>query len=144
MAGHILDVERHQRFLTRRHLHGMIVDMIILIRIRKDILAFLPPNWCNDNPGQQILHIGILLRLLAKISLHAVIAPLDAPIFIDNHNRLRQFVHGIIEHFIDIAHYIAAIAFKPPRTVCTALPGKGGQRQPYQTGNGGNVKIIVG
>ena len=127
----------------RRHGHRPVADLIVAVLVGKDVLADRAPDGTDDDIGPDILDIRVLLRLLAGILRHALIAPLDAPLLIDDQDALRQVLDGVVHHLIEVAHDIAAVALKAARPVVAALLHEERKAEPDDKGDRSDEIVVA-
>ena len=112
--------------------------------MREAILRLRSPHRLNVEFRPKIGNCRPLLRgRAAEILPELAIAPLQMAVLAHHEDRLRQAIHRIVHHIINITDNAHTIAFKSPLSVMTTFPCKRSQDGPKQQRCRADVGVIA-
>ena len=94
------------------------------------VLSLRPPDGLKVKMRPEIRDRRAGLGHLAECIAELVIAPLQMPLLIDEEDRLRETIHGVVHDLVHITDDAHTVAFKSPLPVTTPFPRKRGQHRP--------------
>ena len=126
----VLDEKHHVLRLVHGKFHRAVFHLEIMILVREDVLALRAPDRFEDDIRPVVLDVRAMLRRVPEERFGLLARPLDATFRIDDENRLRQALHGVVHELIDIRDDALRVALEAHGAVAAALAREGREADP--------------
>ena len=127
----ILHIKGHERLHLRRRRYGTVIDTIRTSPMGKMVLALRGPDGLYEQLLPEISNRGPLLRRRrAEVQSELAVTPFQMPISAHHENRLRELVHSIRHHIVDIVDDAHTVSVKTALPITAALPCEQSKQHP--------------